>query len=126
MLFLLLLFRNCCMVQFILLKPLKYNFLQFLEEAWTGQCVECKVHRELLLYSDQLMPPPEIGENWIWEVWGERNGPCRRRQKYKRRKGVVVEKELQQFWNAAAGVTAVRAVSVQCDTMSFFDNKHSI
>ena len=75
-----------CMVYFFLLKPLKSNFLQFLEEAWTGQCVECKVPRELLLHTDQLMPPLEIGENWIWEVWGERNGPCRRRQKDKWRK----------------------------------------
>ena len=49
------------MVEFILLKPLKSNFLQFLEEAWTGQCVECKVPRELLLHTDQLMPPLEIG-----------------------------------------------------------------
>ena len=48
------------MVQFILLKPLKSNFLQFLEEEWTGQYVECKVPRELLLYTDQLMPPLEI------------------------------------------------------------------
>ena len=61
MLFLLLLFRNCCMVQFILLKPLKSNFIQFLEEAWTGQCVECKVPRELLLHTDQLIPSLEIG-----------------------------------------------------------------
>ena len=76
LLLLLFLFQNCCMVQFILLKPLKSNFLQFLEEAWTGQCVECKVPRELLLHTDQLMPPLEIGENWIWEIWGERNGPC--------------------------------------------------
>ena len=30
----------------------------------------------MLLHTDQLMPPLEIGENWIWEVWGERNGPC--------------------------------------------------
>ncbi len=22
------------------------------------------------------MPPLEIGENWIWEIWGERNEPC--------------------------------------------------
>ena len=22
------------------------------------------------------MPPLEIGENWIWEVWGEWIGPC--------------------------------------------------
>ena len=57
---LLLLFRNCCMVyfflynhllsfiypyfsfcmvHFFLIKPLKSNFLQFLEEASTGQCV---------------------------------------------------------------------------------------
>ena len=41
-----------------------------------GQCVECKIPRELLLLTDQLMPPLEIRENWIWEVWGERNGPC--------------------------------------------------
>ena len=58
------------MVQFILLKPLESNFLLFLEEVWTGECVECKVPRELLLYTDQLMPPIEIGENWMWEVWG--------------------------------------------------------
>ena len=57
MLFLLLMFWNCCMVQFIFLKPLKFNFLQFLEEAWTGHFVECKVPRELLLHIDQLMPP---------------------------------------------------------------------
>ena len=49
------------MVQFILLKPLKSNFLQFLGEAWTDQCVEYKVPRELLLHTDQLMPPLEIG-----------------------------------------------------------------
>ena len=64
------------MVQFILLKPLKSNFLLFLEEAWTSQYVECKVPREWLLDTDQLMPPLEIGENWIWEVWGEWIGPC--------------------------------------------------
>ena len=52
-----------CMVHFFLLKPLKSNFLQFLEEAWTGQCVECKVPRELLLHTDQLIPPLEIGDN---------------------------------------------------------------
>ena len=34
----------------------------------------------------------------------------------------VVEKELQQFWNAGAGVKVVRAVrGVQCDTISVFD-----
>ena len=48
------------MVQFILLKPLNSNFLQILEEAWTGQCVECEFPRELLLHTDQLMPPLEI------------------------------------------------------------------
>ena len=31
----------------------------------SGQCVECKVPRELLLHTDQLMSPLEIGENWI-------------------------------------------------------------
>ena len=41
-----------------------------------GQCVECKIPRELLLLTDQLMPPLEIRENWIWEVWGEITGPC--------------------------------------------------
>ena len=30
-----------------------------------GQCVECKIPRELLLLTDQLMPPLEIRENWI-------------------------------------------------------------
>ena len=48
-----------------------------------GQCVECKVPWELLLHTDQLMPPQEIGDNWILEVLGERNGPYRRRQKDK-------------------------------------------
>ena len=68
------------------------------------------------------MPPLEIGENWIWEVWGERNGPYRRRQKDKWRKRGSCREELQQFWNTAAGLTAVRAVTgVQCDTMSVFD-----
>ena len=85
---------------FFLLKPLKSNFLQFIEEAWTGQCVECKVPRELFLHTDQLMPPLEIGENWIREVWGERNGPCRRRQKDKGRKRGGSERGA-----AAAGVT---------------------
>ena len=49
------------MVQFILLKPLKYNCLQFIEEAWTDQCIERKVPREFLLHTGQLMPPLEIG-----------------------------------------------------------------
>ena len=30
----------------------------------------------MLLHPDQLMPPLENGENWIWEAWGEGNGPC--------------------------------------------------
>ena len=82
LLLLLFLFQICCMVQFILLKPLKSNLIQFLEERWTCQSVEIKVPSKLLLHTDQLMPPLEIGENWIWEVRGEWNGPCRRRQKY--------------------------------------------
>ena len=40
-----LLFRNCCTIQFILLKPLKSNSIKFLEE--TGHCVECKVLTQL-------------------------------------------------------------------------------
>ena len=36
---LLLFLQNCCMVHFVLLKPLKSNFLQFLEEASTGPYV---------------------------------------------------------------------------------------
>ena len=65
LLLLLFLFMNCCMVQFILLKPLKSNFLQFVEEAWTGQYVECKVPRELFFHTEQWMCPLEIRENWI-------------------------------------------------------------
>ena len=69
---------NCCMVPFFLLKPLKSNFLQFIEEAWTGQCVECKVPRELLLHTDQLLPPLEIRferlEENIWILQQFRNG----------------------------------------------------
>ena len=76
LLLLLFLFQICCMVQFILLKPLKSNLIQFLEERWTCQSVESKVPSKLLLHTDQLMPPLEIGENWIWEVRGERIGPC--------------------------------------------------
>ena len=30
---------SAAVVQLILLKPLKSNFLQFLEEAWTGRCI---------------------------------------------------------------------------------------
>ena len=55
LLLLLFLFQNCWMAQFILLKPLKSNFLQFLEEAGTSQCVESEVPRGLLLHTDQLM-----------------------------------------------------------------------
>ena len=29
----------------------------------------------MFLHTDPLMPPLEINENWIWEVWGERIGP---------------------------------------------------
>ena len=30
------------------------------EDESSGPCVECEVHRELLLHTDQLMPPLEI------------------------------------------------------------------
>ena len=31
------------------------------EEELSGPCVECEVPRKLLLHTDQLMPPLEIG-----------------------------------------------------------------
>ena len=45
-----------------MVKPLKSNFLQFIEEASIEQCVECEVPRDLLLHTDQFMSPLEIGE----------------------------------------------------------------
>ena len=52
LLLLLLFLQNCCRVNVFLLKPLKSNFLQFLEQSWTGQCLECKVPRKWLIYTD--------------------------------------------------------------------------
>ena len=46
-----------CMVHFFLLKPLKSNFLQFLEEASIGQCVGVIPEGPYTLHTDQLMPP---------------------------------------------------------------------
>ena len=65
----------------------------------------------MLLHTDQLMPPLEIGENWIWEVCGERNRPCRRRQKDKWRiRGSCGERNGPCNNSGTAGVTAgVRA-----------------
>ena len=46
------------------------------ERGGCGQCVECKVLRELLLHTDQLMPPLEIGferfeENIYVQIFGD-------------------------------------------------------
>ncbi len=38
------------------------------EEESSHLYIECKVPRELLLHTDQLMPPLEIEENYIWDV----------------------------------------------------------
>ena len=53
------------MVHFFLLKPLKSNFLQFLEEVSTGQCVGAIPWGPYTLHTDQFMPPLKIGENLI-------------------------------------------------------------
>ena len=40
------------------------------EEESSRPCVECEVPRELLLYTDQLMPPLEIGfERFKENIW---------------------------------------------------------
>ena len=35
------------------------------EEESSHPCVECETPRELLIHTEQLMPPLLIGENWI-------------------------------------------------------------
>ena len=68
----------------------------------------------MLLHTDQLVPPLEIGENWIWEVWGERNVPCRRRQKDKWRiRGGCGERNGPCNNSGTAGVTAGVTVGEQ-------------
>ena len=64
------------MVQFILLKPLKFNFLEFLEDASTGQCIGAisygpyTLHRNViksLIYNMriELSPQPPISPSII-------------------------------------------------------------
>ena len=97
----------------ILLKPLKSNFIQFLEEGWTGQCVEYKVPRKLLLDTDQLVPP------WLEKIGFERleeneMDHAEEDRSILKEKEVVVEKEWQQFWNSSNRSTV--------DTMSVLIN----
>ena len=54
---LLLLFQNCCIVKFILLKPLKSNFP---ETASTGQCVGAIPQGPHTLHRDRMTPPPPL------------------------------------------------------------------
>ena len=50
------------------------------EEESSRPSVECEFPRKLLIASIQR-PVDASFSNWIWEVWGEIIGPCRRRQK---------------------------------------------
>ena len=49
---------SAAVVQLILLKYLKSNFLQFLEEASTGQCVGTIPQGPHTLHRDKMTPPP--------------------------------------------------------------------
>ena len=59
------------LLHFFLLKPLKSNFHQFLEEASTGQCVEAIPLGPYTLHTDQFMPPLEIGKKIRFERFEE-------------------------------------------------------
>ena len=49
---------SAAVVQFILLKPLKSNFLQFLEETSTGHCVGAILQGPHTLHRDKMTPTP--------------------------------------------------------------------
>ena len=53
------------LLHFFLLKPLKSNFVQFLEEESTGQYIGAIPQGPYTLHIDQFIPPLEIRENWI-------------------------------------------------------------
>ena len=56
---------------------------------------------ELILHTDQLMPPLEIGKNWIERFEEKEIDHAEGDRRINEGKEVVVEKEWQQFWNAA-------------------------